>query len=293
MMSSTEQLGRSRRRIKKKECPCCISTSKFKKTYSKVTCTICKRSFASKGMLKAHEAKHHYFRHCPNCPKTFRRTRTFLRHLQSHLNIHPYMCKICLNFFSVKKLLLEHKEVHRNDKGDGLFLNDGPPFACNKCNAIFSSLYDSTVHHKNHVFRCGFCRKEVVAFSNSWDLTLHTRRVHAPQLERGLISTEPLVSTGAVNLHEDSDSDSMDDLTASDNESLADTDYSYQKEAAKPVYTLKRKDKFICFICYDLYPSSELLKAHMIAHKFYPCNLCPKFFADSETAEKHECYIAD
>ncbi|KAF8770785.1 Zinc finger and SCAN domain-containing [Argiope bruennichi] len=281
------------------------------KRQSNATCVICKRSFTSKKMLKDHNIKHHYIRHCPNCPKTFRQTRKFILHLRSHLNDYPYQCKICLEEFNQKKYLLEHKQRHISSENlkcrtcSKVFhhinsfsahrqTHRGPPYPCTYCNAIFSNFYDRNVHCKNHVNRCILCRHKVAAFPTNLDLSFHMRLVHRDDVANDdtAHTFEACVSTGAVNLEQDSDSDSMDDMD-SDDESLADMDYNYQKDAVEPVYTLKRKDKFICFICYDLYPSPELLKSHMKAHYWFPCNLCPQFFPNPETFHSHKCDFAD
>ncbi|KAF8784691.1 zinc finger protein 883-like [Argiope bruennichi] len=278
------------------------------KSQSNATCVICKRSFTSEKMLNDHNTKHHYIRHCPNCPKTFRQTRKFILHLRSHLNDNPYLCKICFEAFNEKKCMLTHKKMHNRftrlqcKKCSEVFFHinsysvhkqthNGPPYPCDYCDIVFSNFYDRIVHYKNHLNRCGLCRNKVVAFPTNLGLVFHMRFAHQEDVATNAPAStfEPYVSTGAVNLEEDSESDSMDDLLSSDDESLEDIDYNYQKDAVEPVYTLKRKDKFICFICYDLYPSSELLKSHMKAHTWFPCNFCPKFFTDPETFHNHKC----
>ncbi|GBM48969.1 Zinc finger protein 569 [Araneus ventricosus] len=292
------------------------SNSKAVVRRQSVICMICKKSFTSKKKLKDHNTKHHFFRHCPNCPKTFQQTRKFMLHLRSHLEDHPYECKICLECFNKKGDLLIHKKGHKNprrlhcDMCSEVFphmaslnrhrlVHNGPPYVCEDCGAAFSNIPDITVHSKNHVHRCFFCPKEVVTFPSNFDLSFHMSRVHPlqecdPNESEVMDSLEPCVSTGAVNLEEDSGSDSMEDLpSGDDDESDADIDNNYQRDAVEPVYNLKRKDKFICFICFDLYPSCELLKFHMKAHKWYPCNSCPRFFADAETLAQHECNFVE
>ncbi|CAL1299599.1 unnamed protein product [Larinioides sclopetarius] len=279
-------------------------------------CMICKKSFTSKKKLKDHNTKHHFFRHCPNCPKTFQQTRKFMLHLRSHLDDHPYECKICLECFNKKEDLLTHKKGHKNprklncDMCSEVFphrgslnrhrlVHNGPPYVCEECCASFSNIADISVHSKNHVHRCIFCPKEIVTFPSNFDLVFHITKVHPmkeydPNESEIMETLEPCVSTGNVNLEEDSGSDSMEDLPSSnDDESDSDIDNNYQRDAVEPVYNLKRKDKFICFICFDLYPSCEMLKSHMKAHKWYPCNSCPRFFADAETLLKHECDLVE
>ncbi|GFU10460.1 hypothetical protein TNCV_2614211, partial [Trichonephila clavipes] len=92
-------------------------------------------------------------------------------------------------------------------------------------------------------------------------------------------------------IKESSSSDVKSDTIKKSSSLIANSDSSSIQEAIadiNSVYNVKNEDKFICFICFKSCPTSQFLKCHMKAHKWFPCPYCPKFFICLHGLEKHK-----
>ncbi len=78
-------------------------------------CTICKKSFASEGTLKAHRKYHN---RCNVCRKLFNKKEYLLRHMMfAHKTSHPFMCVICYRAYRLKDEVEKHlEEMHHQSK---------------------------------------------------------------------------------------------------------------------------------------------------------------------------------
>ncbi|XP_071942869.1 zinc finger E-box-binding homeobox 1-like isoform X2 [Antedon mediterranea] len=84
---------------------------------------------------------------CSQCPKTFQKHSSLLRHVYEHSGKRPHMCKECGKAFKHKHHLMEHSRLHSGEK----------PYQCNKCLKKFSHS-GSYSQHMNH--RYSYCKRE-------------------------------------------------------------------------------------------------------------------------------------
>ncbi|GFY37046.1 zinc finger protein 569 [Trichonephila inaurata madagascariensis] len=295
--------------------------------YFLVCCNKCCRDFPSYNFLEIHHKKHHYIRQCPNCNKTFRHTKKYVKHLRSHLNNCPYQCKICLDRFNKKGDLNNHVKEHDNlekricracclkcDDHSSLTrhltTHGEPPYKCFDCVSRFSRLVDRNTHVQNHILRCELCR---IPMKFRDDLLYHINEEHltnkrdpAPVLVGPLFEYPDMVSIGECRSNDsmaetsssDDESDTAESSSLDEKSDIAESSSSVDKsdsslirEASADIdyiYKTKHDDKFICFICLQLCPSSKLLKYHMKAHNWCPCPYCPKFFVYLQDLEMHK-----
>ncbi|GFX67734.1 hypothetical protein TNCV_4733262 [Trichonephila clavipes] len=268
----------------------------------RVSCNECCRNFPSNNLLEIHHSKHHYIRQCPNCKKTFQHTKKYLKHLRSHLKYCPYHCKICLKSFQNKRSLYYHKIRHNKLEKKicrkcGLKFNDylsltshltthgKPPYKCSKCACIFSRPIDRQTHMQNHILRCELCK---IPMKSRDDLFYHINEKHRTnKMDHVPVLTPLLEYPDNVYIGKCDSSDSMAESSSSDGES----DISSNREAnadINSVYNAKHRGRFICFICLQLCPNSELLKYHMKAHNWFPCPSCAQFFDCLHDLEMHK-----
>ncbi|GFQ66188.1 hypothetical protein TNCT_202101 [Trichonephila clavata] len=283
------------------------------------SCNKCIRSFRSKNLMKIHYMKSHYSRVCPNCSKTFHHTKKYLKHLRSHLNHFPYQCKICLKSFKDKVHLHIHKIRHSNqekkvcrvcaEKCDDhpsllrhLETHGEPPYECPNCSSRFSNLVDRTVHLKNHVLRCQLCK---IPMKDKKILLYHINEVHrinkeecAPVIGDPHLKYPDVVIRGECDPNDSMAESSSSECSLSDDESDS-SSIGEPDTHVDSVYEAKHEDKFICFICLQLCPTSELLKHHMKAHNWCPCPHCHEFFTCYQDLEMHkrenhsQCFICE
>ncbi|XP_033109366.1 zinc finger E-box-binding homeobox 1-like isoform X2 [Anneissia japonica] len=84
---------------------------------------------------------------CSQCPKTFQKHSSLLRHVYEHSGKRPHMCKECGKAFKHKHHLMEHSRLHSGEK----------PYQCDKCLKKFSHS-GSYSQHMNH--RYSYCKRE-------------------------------------------------------------------------------------------------------------------------------------
>ncbi|XP_020827152.1 zinc finger protein 786-like isoform X2 [Phascolarctos cinereus] len=154
-----------------------------------------KRSFARKGLLKAHQYLHGRERpfclecgkgftqkskliehrrvhsgdrpfQCPECGKSFRLKGHLLRHQRLHMRDRPFQCPECETSFCLKGHLLRHQRLHTGDR----------PFQCPECDTSFRLKAVLEAHQRTHSgewpFSCSECGK---GFTREFHLTEHLR----------------------------------------------------------------------------------------------------------------------
>ncbi|XP_071489919.1 zinc finger E-box-binding homeobox 1-like isoform X1 [Diadema antillarum] len=87
---------------------------------------------------------------CSQCPKTFQKHSSLLRHVYEHSGKRPHQCKECGKAFKHKHHLMEHSRLHSGEK----------PYQCDRCLKKFSHS-GSYSQHMNH--RYSYCRREAIA----------------------------------------------------------------------------------------------------------------------------------
>lgn len=140
---------------------------------NKYTCTICSRSFVSKGYIKYHKycvdgGKRPY--QCKYCPKSFINLSQLDIHELIHTNKKPFSCDICKKLFRQRSKLTRHRHLH----------NDWKLYKCESCDKAYKTKESLTSHIATHVidkpFICSIC---TASFNNSSNyrkhLTIHTK----------------------------------------------------------------------------------------------------------------------
>ncbi|GFU30222.1 hypothetical protein TNCV_4447161 [Trichonephila clavipes] len=159
------------------------------------------------------------------------------------------------------------------------------PHECSRCVSKFSRLADLSTHLKNHILRCVFCK---IPMKSNEILLYHINEEHRiNKLECAPVPGDPhleypdIVISGKCDSSDSMAESSSDD--ESDSSSIGEANANIDS-----VYNAKHENKFICFICLQLCPTSKLLKYHMKAHNFSPCPYCPKFFICVRDLEMHK-----
>ncbi|XP_077377899.1 uncharacterized protein LOC144018999 [Festucalex cinctus] len=149
----------------------------------KVTCAVCRKSFAGKAVLNIHMRTHtgeslfecsvcrkrfnvkanmvrHMITHtgekpfsCSSCGKTFSLKHNLDTHMRIHTGEKPFSCSLCAKTFCLKKYLLSHMRIHVAEK----------PFSCSLCGKTFSRKQQQELHMATHTnnkpFSCSLCDK--------------------------------------------------------------------------------------------------------------------------------------
>lgn len=126
-------------------------------------CSTCKKTFASKHSLTAHQKIHKERERqfeCGDCAKKFL-TRAYLEKHQSivHTNIRNFVCGNCSKTFKSANNLQTHQLVHEEKA-----------FLCRFCEKTFARLQDVRIHERTHTkvkdFECEDCKKTFNQQSN-------------------------------------------------------------------------------------------------------------------------------
>lgn len=121
--------------------------------------------------------------HCTfeNCNKSFPCQSKLQDHLNVHLGIKPFECKICEKSFYSKKYLRAHQEIHENSV-----------LECPNCLVKFNRKSNLKRHMKTcqTVHRCQVCSK-VYKKKGALETHVqekHTKKVRESKIERKLVS---------------------------------------------------------------------------------------------------------
>ena len=101
---------------------------------------------------------------CNFCSKPFKKIRTLVLHLKTHLLEKPFQCDFCGKGFTQKMYLKQHLRTHTGER----------PYRCSWCDRGFIQKTQLTLHERQHrgetPFKCSHCDK---AFTNKSVLKLH------------------------------------------------------------------------------------------------------------------------
>lgn len=133
-------------------------------------CTLCNKTFKSKGNLQIHELIHTNRTRdytCDKCGKTFFNKGTLTSHMLLHDDKRPFKCEICGNGFKTRTQLRGHVGIHGGPR----------PHACEQCGRCFRLRCQLKSHQIIHTdsmpHTCEYCGK---AFRFKTILTQHLRQ---------------------------------------------------------------------------------------------------------------------
>ncbi|XP_066469106.1 zinc finger protein 107-like [Tiliqua scincoides] len=143
---------------------------------AKHICTVCKKSFRSRGNLLIHEKNHTGNRPflCFYCGKSFYNISTLRVHVRIHTGEKPFKCSECPFRCNVSSNLSRHKRTHVRER----------PHPCLQCGKRFwfnhSLQIHSRIHNKKEPHKCCDCGR---VFTHENFLKLHRRYKHHSGVE--------------------------------------------------------------------------------------------------------------
>lgn len=106
---------------------------------------------------------------CSECPQSFTKTSTLMRHAKVHQKGREYTCGMCEKWFSCKSSLDRHKRIHTGEK----------PFTCEECGKSFVQKEILKRHQITHTgrrpYQCPHCPK---SFVQKLVMTHHINAMH-------------------------------------------------------------------------------------------------------------------
>ncbi|CAH0389175.1 unnamed protein product [Bemisia tabaci] len=142
------------------------------------SCKQCSASFSEQAKLRSHVLQAHTIRlsyTCDHCSKCFRIKSDLSKHIISHMDVRPFVCKLCPAQFKRNYTLLRHiRNTHerKNNVKAGYTCDH-----CSKCFRMKRRLSEHIIWHHMDVwpFACNFCPADFKVNSN---LRRHIRNVH-------------------------------------------------------------------------------------------------------------------
>ncbi|XP_067873842.1 zinc finger protein 710a isoform X2 [Heterodontus francisci] len=235
------------------------------------SCRVCGRGFAYPSELKAHEAKHENGRcHvCIECGLDFVTLIQLKRHLVAHQGPTPYECTECNKTFSYRSQLQNHMMKHQNIR----------PYVCTECgmeftqphhlkqhslthkvcgkefNRMYNLLGHMHLHSDSKPFKCPYCSSK---FTLKGNLSRHMKVKHGV-MDIVLDGQESLLDIGHSESMENQQGDiddyeensfdftggrkaaddTSDSTKMSDEESMKDMYFNFEKEAERYGMDLK------------------------------------------------------
>lgn len=128
----------------------------FLKQQRLMECSVCLKKFSTKWNLKTHMQSHmNVFPYlCEFCGKKFKKSDIFKIHLRIHTGIKPYACPQCDKRFATKGMMTTHLRSHTGEK----------PYSCEFCDKSYAGMTALRMHQRTHTgerpFRCHLCPTE-------------------------------------------------------------------------------------------------------------------------------------
>ncbi|XP_078283260.1 zinc finger protein 710a isoform X3 [Rhinoraja longicauda] len=214
-------------------------------------CTECGMEFTQPHHLKQHALTHKGVKEfkCEVCGREFTLQANLKRHMLIHTSVRAYQCHICFKTFVQKQTLKTHMIVHSPIK----------PFKCKVCGKEFNRMYNLLGHMHLHSdskpFRCPYCSSK---FTLKGNLSRHMKVKHGV-MDIVLDGQESLLDIGHsehmegqqgdIDDYEENSfdytagrkgpDDTSDSTKMSDEESIRDIYFTFEKEAERYGMDLK------------------------------------------------------
>uniref|UniRef100_UPI00398EC318 zinc finger protein 710a isoform X1 n=1 Tax=Pristiophorus japonicus TaxID=55135 RepID=UPI00398EC318 len=214
-------------------------------------CTECGMEFTQPHHLKQHSLTHKGVKEfkCEVCGREFTLQANLKRHMLIHTSVRAYQCHICFKTFVQKQTLKTHMIVHSPVK----------PFKCKVCGKEFNRMYNLLGHMHLHSdskpFKCPYCSSK---FTLKGNLSRHMKVKHGV-MDIVLDGQESLLDIGHsdhmegqqgdIDDYEENSfdftggrkaaDDTSDSTKMSDEESMKDIYFHFEKEAERYGMDLK------------------------------------------------------
>jgi hypothetical protein len=141
--------------------------------------SICSLCFCSRYSKKTSLFTHHktHPEHCVHCGDN-RGSSSVYEHNLKHINIRPFICKLCGDSFLRNQQFVEHEKSHDKPPEEPVIKES--KYKCKTCQLSFSNWklfykHQQETGHFNEKFLCEICGSE---FHSNFLLSQHIRRLH-------------------------------------------------------------------------------------------------------------------
>lgn len=248
--------------------------------------------------------------HCSLCNRKFSSMSSKAAHMRLHTGERPYACTVCGRRFVQSVHLKSHMRLHTGEK----------PYVCAVCGMAHRHRSGYMKHMRNHHGSSSTEIKGAVMGRNprrgGGSSRSKMASVVAAQIAQSAHASSPLLQDDVSDSQSELSLDNLDDQDSCD-DSIADGDATRLNESfvsTVPPHGDAAGDTtdIICDMCYEILPSSEAMKAHVIAvhssraptgdvagqQKSFSCSDCGerfllRFLLKQHMKKRHDRALAD